>query len=116
MSHTTKVQTTLTDSSAIIETARRLGLECECGVHQLYDKTTVEGYAVKLQGWLYPIIIKEDGSIAYDNYGGQWGNEAKLQQFQQEYAATITERELAMAGFRMEREMVEGNLVIRAVR
>lgn len=50
--------------------------------------TTVEADAsFQLKGWKFPCAVNfESGDLSCDNYGGQWGNEKELHQFQQRYA------------------------------
>lgn len=53
--------------------------------HQLFEGE-YEGVAVKLDGWRYPVIINtETGDFWYDNYNGQWGHQAELDKFIQDY-------------------------------
>ena len=77
MSHTMNVQIEMHDRVAILSACKRLGIKTAEGTHKLYSSAE-EGLGVFLDGWKYPIVIKKDGSIAYDNYNGQWGSEKKL--------------------------------------
>jgi hypothetical protein len=46
--------------------------------HKLYEKAET-GLGFTLPGWRYPLVLKQDGTLAYDDYGGQWGNPADIQ-------------------------------------
>ena len=87
MSHTTTIEAVVDDPDAI----QAACLRCEAeyvghGEHKLFDGTLATGHAVKLADWCYPVIFGDDGKCHYDNYGGTWGDEVKLQQFRQAYS------------------------------
>lgn len=92
MSHITTVETEFKSFEAIQRACRRLGLAAPV------KDTTVElfsgratGTVVKLPGWRYPIVIDPaTGHAKYDNYGGRWGEAAKLDAFKQAYAIERT--------------------------
>lgn len=79
MSHTMNIKTELKDPRALEAACSRLGYKMEHGSFQLFDRSTKEtGIGIKLPEWRYPIVVKPDASIAFDNYEGQWGNISKL--------------------------------------
>ena len=41
---------------------------------EIYDGVEHGIAKVNLVGWKYPVIIKEDGKLVYDNHEGHWGN------------------------------------------
>lgn len=93
MSHMTTVKTEIKDLTTL-----KLSLEKnpevewqKHGTFQLYSGTAT-GYGIKLRGWTYPIVVTEDGTIQYDNYGGRWGNEAELNALVQNYAVEKVKR------------------------
>ena len=45
------------------------------GSHRLFDGAYV-GQGFRLPGWSYPLVLQEGGKLAYDDYGGAWGNPA----------------------------------------
>jgi len=70
----------------------------------------VEGLAVKLPDWTYPVVCDTaSGQVKYDNFnfGGRWGDQKHLDKFLQAYSAekvkiesrrkghTVTESQLA---------------------
>lgn len=91
MSHTGTIKAKLTDLEAVKRACARLGFgEPVFGAHRLFDNRrdigeAIEGHAVAIPGWQYPVIIRPDGSIAYDTYKGKWGNEADLGKLQAAY-------------------------------
>jgi len=84
----------------LIETLKRLGYKWEKGIFRLYQ-TVEEGIGVYLPGWKYPIVIKKDGTIAYDNYNGKWGNIFYLNKLKKEYAFQSAKYEMERKGYRL---------------
>ena len=108
MSHVVQIQTEVRDQMAIRAACGRLVLpEPVYGEVQLYSSREV-GWAVRLPGWRYPVVCDvEAAKIAYDNFGGRWGESRQLDRFLQGYAVerariearrkghTVTEQALA---------------------
>ena len=87
MSHVAKVDVKFTNNEAIQAACKRMGaVYCGKGFVKFYDNTEVGGIVVSLPGWEYNIVIQPNGAIQYDNYEGQWGDSAVLDQFKQLYA------------------------------
>ncbi len=72
------------------------------------DCSSAVGWAVRLPDWRYPVVCDVATSkVAFDNYGGRWGDQKQLDRFFQAYAVekagiearrkghTITEQSLA---------------------
>lgn len=117
MSHTIKAEFKITAKNlkyfekAVIEVG---GKYLGTGQHQLFQGN-VTGDAFLLPGWKYPIIVTKDGEIKYDNYGGAWGKQEKLDQLIQ---TTVQKSLLAAAkkaGFRKKSIKIdeEGRMVVR---
>ena len=50
------------------------------------------GWAVKLAGWIYPVVCNTNnstGEVDLDNYGGKWGQQQEPDQFLQAYAGLM---------------------------
>jgi hypothetical protein len=117
LSHTSTIETKLTDRDALIAACTRIGATFSEGEAKLFDRTKASGYIVKLPGWRYPVIIdKETGEAKYDNYGGSWGKPEVLNSLKQEYATAVTKRQLARQGFRVHEQRVDGKVVLKATR
>jgi len=72
------IQLEITDKTTLLDACECLNLQVvEKGIHHLFASEE-EGVAVYLPGWSYPIVFKQDGSVAYDNYNGEWGNIEEL--------------------------------------
>lgn len=99
MSHVVTIKTQMKDQAAVQAACRRLQLpEMTHGEHALFAGQTATGWAVQLPGWLYPIVIQPDGNVAFDNYGGQWGEQKELDKFLQAYACEKTKIEVRRQG------------------
>jgi hypothetical protein len=77
------IKTEIKDLEALKSACLRLGLRTSGDVvfsdlkFQLFNSEET-GTAVYLPGWKYPVVIREDGALAMDNYGGRWGDIAEL--------------------------------------
>ncbi len=91
MSHVATCASKLLHREHIATAAAAIGWEVsEAGFAVFYDGSRHEGVVLKAEGWRYPIVIKDDGSIAYDDYGGAWGDVEELSRFQSEYTFAVT--------------------------
>jgi len=84
MSHTMNIEIELHDRQALEQACQRLSLTLAEGKVKFYS-TEEEGMLVQLPGWKYPICIKENGHVSYDNYNGQWGKIEKLNKLRAYY-------------------------------
>ena len=90
MSHTAKMDTKLTNAQALRDTCRDLGIPPP--THEavtFFDGRVIEGTAVRLKGWQYPVVVGTDGGITYDDYHGHWGRPEILNEFRQRYALSV---------------------------
>lgn len=99
MSHIVEIQVECRDKAAIAAACRRLKLPQPIdGRHSMYSGN-VQGLGIQLQGWRYPIVATADGKLAYDNYGGAWGEQRHLDTFLQAYAVEKTKIEARRKGY-----------------
>ena len=99
MSHTIKLEVEIKNRQALIAACQRLGYRIGTeGTHALYASKE-EGLAVYLPEWRYPVVIRADGTIAFDDYKGKWGDIAHLNKLRQIYAAEVTKSEFLIQGF-----------------
>lgn len=87
MSHIVQIQTQVKDAAAVRAACQRLNLPAPVqGKHELFTGE-VEGLAVKLPDWTYPVVCDlASGQIKFDNYHGKWGAQEHLDRFIQAYA------------------------------
>lgn len=99
MSHTMNIKLEIRDMDALILACGRIdGLSTiGYGSHRLF-RTNEVGYGVKLDGWKYPVIIKESGDVTFDNYEGHWGDIKKLNELTAYYGVEKAKIEARRAG------------------
>jgi len=87
VSHIVEIKTEVRDEQAVKAACSRLSLAPpERRAARLFS-TTVSGLCVELPGWQYPVVCNtESGQVSYDNYGGHWGEQSRLNSFLQAYA------------------------------
>lgn len=92
------IEIELHDRAALEAACERLGVKMIEGIHRLYQ-TVEEGIGVCLPGWRYPVVIKNDGTVSYDNYGGQWGNISELNKLRAYYGVEKAKIEARKKGY-----------------
>ena len=112
MSHIVQIQTQVRDPVAIQAACRRLGLPQPVQKTLQLFSGEASGIAVELPGWHYPIVCETaSGQIKFDNYGGVWGEQAKLDQFLQAYAAEKAKIEARKRGHSVtEQTLADGSI------
>ena len=87
MSHVVTIQTQVKDAAAVRAACKRLGLaEPVQGKSKLFSGE-VEGLAVQLPDWVYPVVADlATGHLRYDDFNGRWGERRHLDKFLQAYA------------------------------
>ena len=118
MSHVVTIKTRVTDSAALAEACRRLGLEQpSSGTAKLFA-AEASGLVVRLPGWTYPVVFDAaTGAAQYDNYNGAWGDPAHLDKLLQAYAIEKVRLEARRAGHQLvEQPLADGSvkLIVRA--
>jgi len=99
LSHIVSVRTEIRDAHALRAACQRLGLpQPAAGKTRLFSGE-VEGVAVQLPGWQYPVVADlASGQLQYDNFGGRWGNQTELNALIQAYAVEKARIEARKAG------------------
>lgn len=114
-SHTAKVQVEYTDPEALKCAVERMGgIWLGHGEYSLGD-TEQKGYGfrlpmangrTKIDGkgyWYHPLVLCDDGQLAYDEFGGVWGDVKQLPVLKAEYAMAAVETAAANQGWQSER-------------
>jgi hypothetical protein len=66
------------------------------------------GVGIQLEGWHYPVILDlEKGTIYYDNYGGSWGDQARLDELAQAYTVEKMRLEAVQRGYAVQEQEQE---------
>ena len=70
------------------------------------------GLAVQLPNWRFPVVCDTaTGQVRYDNYGGQWGDQARLNHFLQAYAVERARLEARRRGHTVsEQSLADGSI------
>jgi hypothetical protein len=82
-----EIKTEIRDEQAIRAACVRLQLAApEHKTVRLFNATAT-GLCVQLPAWNYPLVCNlQTGQVQYDNYGGLWGEQSRLNSFLQAYA------------------------------
>lgn len=71
-SHTTTLKVELRSKAALAAACMQMGGEVLGeGEHRLYGTNLAHGFGIRLPGWSYPLVLREDGQLAFDTYGGR---------------------------------------------
>ena len=112
MSHIVTIQTRIRDPAALAAACSRLGLAApEEGTAQLYSSQAT-GQILRLPGWHYPAVVDlTSGSVAYDNFGGSWGEQKELDKLLQAYAVEAAKIEARKSGHSVtEQQLADGSI------
>ena len=117
MSHLVSIQTEVRDPVAVAAACRRRCLpEPVYGTASLFSGEAT-GFLVKLPEWLYPLVLDTaTGRVAYDNYGGAWGEPVHLDRFLQAYAVEKATLEARKTGYTVrEQPLDDGSIRLRII-
>lgn len=99
MSHLVTIQTQVRDPVAVAVACAVLQLPAPSVRTVRLFATEATGLVVELPGWRYPVVCQtESGQLAYDNFGGRWGDDRHLHRFLQRYAVERTKLEAHKQG------------------
>jgi len=112
MSHIVTIETQVRDPVAVRSACDRLRLPPSTeGTFQLYSSRAT-GLGVQLPEWRYPVVCDTTtGKLAYDNFGGRWGDPARLNEFMQAYAVEKARLEARRRGHSVvEQSLADGSI------
>jgi hypothetical protein len=99
MSHIVEIKTEVRDAVAIRAACQRLTVPEPVFDEVKLFSTSATGWAVQLPEWRYPVVCDVNtAKIAYDNYGGRWGEQVHLDRFLQSYAVEKAKLEARRKG------------------
>ena len=102
-SHTTTIKSEFKDNDRLGAAAAAMGGKVlGMGTHKLYSESKT-GFGFTLPGWSYPIVCEANGSLAFDNFNGRWGNQADLERLKCEYVIATAEQAAMAQGWMTER-------------
>lgn len=102
LSHTLAVKIEMRDHAALTAAAKVLGGSALGeGSHHFYSSTE-QGFGIRLPGWTYPMVAKPDGTLAYDDCGGRWGNARDIDKLYALYTLQLARTEAERLGWMTE--------------
>ena len=112
MSHIVQIKTQLKDAAAVRAACQRLGLPAPVQGKAKLFSGEVEGLAVQLPDWVYPVVADlPTGQIKFDNFDGRWGNQEHLDKFLQAYACEKAKIEARRRGHQCtEQTLADGSI------
>jgi hypothetical protein len=112
VSHIVQIQTQVRDAAAVQAACGRLRLAAPVQRIVRLFSGEVTGLAVQLPDWRYPVICDiANGQVKFDNFGGVWGDQAKLDQFLQAYATEKAKIEAHKRGHSVsEQTLADGSI------
>lgn len=103
-SHTVKIKTEFRDDDTLAHAVRSLGGQVlGRSTHKLYERSET-GFGFTLPGWRYPLVVTQDGQLAYDDYRGSWGNVKDLDRLKSEYVLATAEQAAMQQGWLTQRD------------
>lgn len=112
MSHIVTIETQVRDPVAIRSACDRLKIDTPRygEAHMFTNKRT--GWIVRLADWRYPVVCDVNtGKLDYDNYGGAWGDQFRLDQFLQAYAVEKAKLEARRKGHSITEQLLSDGSV-----
>jgi hypothetical protein len=117
MSHIVTIESKVHDHQAVNAACRRLQLkEPTHGTVELFSGSAT-GLIVQLPEWQYPVVIDTlTGKLTYDNFSGNWGDEAQLHKFLQAYSVEKVKLEGRKKGFTVnEQSLQDGSIRVQVI-
>ena len=112
MSHVVTVKSEIRDAAAVRAACIRLGLPVPVQGKVKLFSGEVEGLAVQLPDWVYPLVANlATGQLKFDDFGGRWGDQAQLDKFLQAYACEKAKIEARKRGHQCtEQTLTDGSI------
>lgn len=106
MSHTVSIEATLTDHGCVQSAAKALNWQVlETKEHALFSSKET-GLGIQIPNWKYPVVVKQDGSLKFDDYNGRWGNLADINKLKQGYTVALLTKTAQRQGHRVTQRQV----------
>lgn len=112
MSHIVTIATEVRDAAAVQAACQRLGLPQPVQRTVRLYASEETGLTVELPGWSYPVVCDlANGQLKYDNFGGYWGEQKRLDAFLQAYAVEKAKIEARRKGHNVtEQQLSDGSI------
>jgi hypothetical protein len=112
MSHVVTIKTEIRDLVALRAACRRLQIPEPVHERVRLFSSEATGQAVRLPRWRYPVVCDvATGKVAFDNFGGRWGDQVEFDRLMQTYSAEKTKLEARKQGYTVsEQRLTDGSL------
>lgn len=111
-SHTVTVEVQVKDKGPLGAAVEAMGgTVLGDGTHKLYSNNCESGFGFTLPCWRYPLILRDDGTLAFDDYHGHWGNPEDLKKLTARYAIEAARQAADVQGWNAE-DQHDGSLKI----
>ena len=110
----TSINTEVRDAAAVSAACQRLGVPSPVQGKTKLARSAVEGLAVQLPGWKYPVVFNTaTGQRTVKNPGGKWGDQQHLGRFLQAYAVECMHADAQRRGHTVtERRPRDGSITL----
>jgi len=113
MSHKVTLKTKYKNRVALKRALDTLGIAYQEDRSVKFWSSRARGLAFQLAGWKYPVVVKDDGEVVFDNYNGVWGKVDRLADVTREYAMEVAKEQAWNMGWTVTTETLEnGETVI----
>jgi len=104
VSHTVTVAIELSNQSALAAAVVAMGgTVLGEGLHDLYSIQRERGFGFRLPGWEHPLVLRSaDNKLAFDDYGGHWGDVKDLDKLKGLYAIQAAQQAAFAQGWQTE--------------
>jgi hypothetical protein len=111
MSHTVKIAIEFQNRTALSAAVEAIGGTVRGeGTHYLFAGQE-QGFCFELPGWRYPLVLRSDNTLAFDDYHGSWGNVKDIDKLKGAYAIEAAHQAASEQGWISERQ-ADGTLLI----
>ncbi len=114
MCHTISINAEIRDAAVVRAACQRLGLPSPVQGKTKLGRTEVEGLAVQLPGWKYPVVFNTaTGQRKLRNPSSKWGDQQHLDRFLQAYAVECIRADARRRGCIVtERQRSDGSITL----
>lgn len=111
MSHTVKIAIEFMNRTALAAAVAAIGGNVLGeGTWRLYAGQE-QGFGFNLPAWRYPLVVRKDNTLAFDDYHGSWGNRADIDKLKGFYAIEAAYQAASEQGWIADRQ-TDGSLLI----
>lgn len=111
-SHTVTVEVQFKHPEALAAAVQSMGgTWLGPGTHKLYSRNQEAGHGFTMPNWTYPLVLREDNTLAFDDYHGSWGNVEDIKKLTGRYAIESARQAADQQGWTSQ-DQADGSLII----